>query len=302
MFDDPLIGKVGDWLNRQGYPLEFSTAAAFHQAGFRTHQGLYVDDSESAREIDVVATQDLKSGRSLIRVEFVIECKWSADKPWVVFASKHSRMAKSACVAQTLGSRAGRAVLWAKAGDDALHSIGIFDTPVLPGFGGRQAFSENRDVVFDALKSVASLSHSRAVEYDRNASSPSDHLDFVVVIVPVVVLKGRLFVAQYDEGTGRMAVDEALRARIHWRGSDKWKLITTIDVVTEGLLEQYAIQARKDVDVLLPVMSDSVMSLKTCMLSRDLSGWPVTPGPRGVVGRPSLLSEISQEIANPYGG
>ncbi|MBL8263549.1 MAG: hypothetical protein JNM58_14085 [Xanthomonadaceae bacterium] len=297
MSDDSLVEKVGDWLNRQGYPLEFSTAAAFHRAGFRTHQGLYVDDSESTREIDVVATQDLKSGRSLIRAEFVIECKWSVDKPWVVFASKHSRMAKSACVAQTLGSKAGRTVLWAKAGDEALHSIGIFDTPVLPGFGGRQAFSDNRDLVFDALKSVVSLSHSRAVEYDRQASSPSDHLDFVVMVFPVVVLKGRLFVAKYDEETGRMAVDEALRARIHWRGSDKWKLITTIDVVTEGQLEQYAGQVRKDVDALLPVMSESVMSLKQCVVSRDLSGWPVTSGPRGVAGRPSLLKEISQEIS-----
>src|SRR4051794_35033755 len=86
---NPLATKVDEWLRHEGYPLEYITAATFHQMGFGIWQGVYVRSSsdENPREIDVIGLYDSSDEDVLLRVEYVIECKWSRDKPWVVFTS-----------------------------------------------------------------------------------------------------------------------------------------------------------------------------------------------------------------------
>ncbi len=88
---DNLHDKLREWLNSEGYPLEFATANTFRRCGFATRQGSYVRDqeSENPREIDVTASIHASDGDSLIRIYHVIECKWSQDKPWIVFTSDH---------------------------------------------------------------------------------------------------------------------------------------------------------------------------------------------------------------------
>jgi hypothetical protein len=113
-----LPGQVLKWLNEQGYPTEFQVANIWGQHGFRVVQGYHVctDTSDAPREIDVLAMRDCRSDGDLIRVCHVVECKWSKDKPWVVLTSHHGHLASAACVAQTIGSLLGVAILWTMAG------------------------------------------------------------------------------------------------------------------------------------------------------------------------------------------
>ena len=51
---------IEDWLNKQGFPLEFKAAQVFAASGYETEQGVYLPDPKEGllREIDVVASKD----------------------------------------------------------------------------------------------------------------------------------------------------------------------------------------------------------------------------------------------------
>lgn len=92
---DELPGKIAKWLRVQGYPLEMTVAATLRREKFYTNQGFYYSDPETntSREIDIIATKMVTFG--LLQVQFVIECKSSLDKPWVLFTSDSNELGKN---------------------------------------------------------------------------------------------------------------------------------------------------------------------------------------------------------------
>lgn len=107
-----LTSEVTKWFEKEGYPLEFRTAQVFQQNGFNTFQGYYCHgQGQDLLEIDVLAHVDLRSGSAdprLFRISYVVECKWSRDKPWVIFTSRDCSPLESAGIAQTIGLQIGR--------------------------------------------------------------------------------------------------------------------------------------------------------------------------------------------------
>src|SRR5215475_11683225 len=102
--DDPgkesnIETRILTWLSAEGYPLEFATAQAFRKANFHVRQGYYIQHQPGGppREIDVVASITHSRHDMLIRVEHAIECKWSDNKPWVLFCGDGG-MTTAACV------------------------------------------------------------------------------------------------------------------------------------------------------------------------------------------------------------
>ena len=90
--------------------------------------------TQRRREIDVLAVADLhRPGEPLIRCEFVVECKWSEDKPSVIFTSRSGHMAPTACIAQTISSSLGSAAAWTLAPEEECHAMKVFRTPASPG-------------------------------------------------------------------------------------------------------------------------------------------------------------------------
>jgi|SRR5579862_2004962 len=83
---DGLAGKLSEWLKKGGYPFEMKVARAFKKFHFSVGQSEYYADLDTnvSREIDVTALTQLNTDRAILRVEFVIECKTSVDKPWVM--------------------------------------------------------------------------------------------------------------------------------------------------------------------------------------------------------------------------
>lgn len=161
--------KVKDWFDSEGYPLEFPVARAFEEQGFVSHQGYYVSDEqeEQAREIDVLANMDAGlDGEGFLRVSHVIECKWSRDKPWVVFTSPRSIMAESACMAQTAASSLGQAIMYCLAGEVELYPLHLFAYPERGGFSGRRAFEkqdkDGYDQFYRVVQSIVGAARSEA--------------------------------------------------------------------------------------------------------------------------------------------
>jgi hypothetical protein len=296
---DELPAKVLSWMNSEGYPLEFKTARAFRDAGFWVRQGDYTTpvDGGPPREMDVVANLDgSRDGASLLRISHVIECKWSADKPWILFKAG-SGISTAACVSQSIGSELGEAILWKEAGATAMTSLSMFETPAPASFGGRQAFSGTRDLVFDALRSVTFAASTEAHGYDRGPrrGEPPGFPRAGVVVFPVVVIQGRLFEALEDR-SGEMTVHEVEASRVHWRGVPNVSPHATIDVVTSDAVQAFAAQRAADSKRLLRHMEIASNELRECFAKRSLDDLRVERASRGVIGLPPLLYRLAQSI------
>lgn len=139
--NNSLKTKVEEWLEKEGYSLEFLTATVFERYGFRVLQGEHYEDNKNGiwREADVVAHRTYEVEDTLFRVSHIVECKWSKDKPWVIFCSSGIQKHPGESIAQSIGSYLGRAILWHMAGNSDLYGTSHFSTPEQPGFAGRQA-------------------------------------------------------------------------------------------------------------------------------------------------------------------
>ena len=291
--------KVVEWLSQEGYPLEFQVANCFHKNGFNVRQGQYVTDgqSESLREVDVLAEVHTEINDILFRIYHVVECKWSKDKPWITFTSPTARISPAACIAQTIGSKFGRAILWASAGEGSLHSLSLFSISDRPGFGGRQAFSKGNDIFYSAMQSVMSTAYAVAVRYDDRVSVPFGFPIVAHIVFPVIVIDGNLFEAYFDADDGDVNIEEQKKVRLHWRGAESWKHFSTLDIVTIDILNEFVQQRHTESIKTLEVMSKYLLQIRECFINHSLE--PVSDVPRasrGIIGLPPLLGELASEI------
>jgi len=287
--------KVLDWLSQEGYPLEFFTATTFRQHGFGVWQGQYAVDPKTpaVREIDIIAFADRHLNDGFLRIEYIVECKWTKDKPWVVFSSKSASMAPSACISQTIASKLGNAILWLIAGETALHKTSTFATPPNPGFGGRQVFTKDGDAFYTAIQSVTLKAKRRADDYDH-PSRPSKVLPReACVFLPVIVIEGQLFEASYDESAETITVNEVPRVRLHWRGSDAWRWHATVDIVAKDDLNNFVDQRKTEIKTILDYVNAGYDNIAECFKEQSLRPLKVTEGPRGMIGLPSLLAPFA---------
>ena len=167
-----LRDQVLKWLGGEGYPLEFRTANTFRKNHFAVSQGMFVTDIESGkpREVDVIAHETTYRADQHLRIEYVVECKYSKDSPWVVFSSPTGMMHPAACIAHTLGTAPAEAAIWALAGDDRLQSLETFCAPPRPGFGGISTLKKKTDAFYSAIQSVVSASSAILKDHE----SPRD--------------------------------------------------------------------------------------------------------------------------------
>jgi hypothetical protein len=267
--------------------------------GFGVHQGNYIKDfkTDLPREIDVLAELTSTIGGSFLRVSFVTECKWTADKPWIIFTDPNSRIAAPACIAQTIGTKTAEALMWCLAADPEIQALSIFHTPGRPGFNGRQAFGSQNDLVYSTLQSVMSACFSEKKYYEKYEGNVLETLKLGVLIIPIIVIDGKLFEAYYKEDEeDNIIVEERTNIRLHWRGSEAWNLHSTVDVVTIDFLKDYVSVLQKETNFLLEKMQEVFLVIRSCAEKNSLDllqkYFNVS---RGVLGLPELLNHI----ANP---
>jgi len=261
-----LQAKVASWLKTEGYPLEFRAAHVFRRHGFEVLQGDYVEDLEAkrAREVDLSASvtlEDEGDDSRWMRVEYIVECKSSMDKPWVLFTSDQG-LAPSACVAQTIGSRSGQGIVRARANERPLHQLDTFVAPERPAFGGRQAFGKGNDVFYDAVQGVVSKAVAKARQFDRGKVSIKEYLEAALLILPVVVVDGKIFRAFYDFDLEELSVEPISRMRLHWRGADAWRLHATVDIVASEALDEFVGIRAKEAPRILELMLQTVKQIE----------------------------------------
>lgn len=291
---EQLDKKVREWLEHEGYPLEFQVAKKFQKNGFAVRQGSYVNDpnADAPREIDVIAFRDAHTKRQLLRVKHIVECKWSKDKPWVVFTNPLG-ISPAACIAQTIASKLGSAILWKEAGLKQLQDLDLFSTPKNSGFNGRQAFSKDGvDRFYSTMQSVVSATKFDAEDYDNPRRKSGVLPESAVVGFPVIVIQGDLYEAFLDSKSSDLVLRRAPHIRCHWKGSKEWDLHATVDIVTFEYLDKFLSTRAAQVETLLRLMQLSMEEITKCIATGSIESLNITEGSRGVVGLHPLLCEF----------
>ncbi|MBP1142855.1 succinate dehydrogenase flavin-adding protein (antitoxin of CptAB toxin-antitoxin module) [Pseudomonas sp. PvP009] len=284
--------KVKQWIEMEGYPLEFSTAHKFKKRKFSVEQGYFVKGIDGkAREVDVLATANYPVGRSFLRIKHVIECKWSKDKPWVLFKDE-KRFAASALAAQLISSSAGQAIAWIAAGSEDFKNLDMF-REVGFSFSGRQAFSKGNDLFYQAVQGVVSNCLNIARTYDDYEFEPEDHL-LAVIALPVIVIDGSLFEATYVSDSDELNLENISHARLRWKGNEGRELNTIIDIVTSDYLDTFLDNREKEMNILMNCLGKTLAQLIQCFQEKTEKYLMITEGPRGISGRPDLLQRLKK--------
>ena len=292
--------QVEEWLDREGYPLEYQCASAFQAEGLRVFQGTFaqIPRDGNPKQIDVVADATVSCGERFLRISTVVECCSSAEKPIIIFTDPFARMAPEACIAQTIGSDIGDALMWLLRGEDSLKRLAIFATPEIPGFTGRQAFS-SEDTFYQEIDDLVQACSALVTEADR-AKKPRNYIqDFGLVTFPTIVIDSKLLEASYNSSTRRLELVEVSKSRIHWRGSGSHPLISTIDVITLEALPDFARERASDCRTLLPHLATQLEELVEAFSKSDRQLIFEDRGPTGRGRLPRLLALL---LDNAEGG
>lgn len=282
-----LLEKLNNWINTEGIPLEYYTSSVFIQNRFRVFQSDYVEEKGATREVDVLAFKDYESKGSLIRICNVIECKWTKDKPWIVFTSPTAHIANSACIAQTLGSKVGSSLLWHIAGESELYNLSLFVSKKSSGFSGRQAFSKDNDLFYNMVQSIINKTFLSVKEYDTSSQDP---FKYIAIGFPIIVIDGLLFESHYINDN--IELSEVKFSKIHWRGSSNWKLHATVTIVTKDYLSTFVSTVAKEFDSVAELAIPALENIKYLQEMKDINVLNHKAAPRGISGYPSFIYSI----------
>jgi hypothetical protein len=253
--------KVEAWLKDQGYPLEMRTARAFQSRGWFLHQSRRYKDPvlEKEREIDLLAFNDDPAPSSKIHGHFVIECKWSPQKPWVLFAATVQSLTSMGHFRSTPMTTTATA---------AVKNLVLKDISGFPLFSCIaehyaivQAFS--RELAIDAAYSAVHAAVSAADFFAADMSKSSKHSIFYL---PTVVLDGELFQCSLGEGGEASVRPVDIGCLIH-RTADHNKLV---HIVRESALSKFIDRAEETFRCLRIAAKNGTVEVKP--KPKELSG------------------------------
>jgi hypothetical protein len=249
--DHDLKAEITSWLETQGYPVEMTVAREFRKRPFRVHQShFFIDPNTSKRrEIDVLVTKQGNINGRIVRVVFVIECKESRERPWVVFTDSSIRLADTSRVCQQAASPFGRKLLTAFATDPLFAETGLFAIPKRPGYAVTTALGHGKDRAYYAISKVATATSALAKLVHQ--------APLAAVFFPIVILNGHLFDCHLQHD-GKTVVEELSRAVLLWRKPVAALPHTIIHLVTLSELSGLVDDADKTACKLLRLDAEQV--------------------------------------------
>lgn len=195
--DKPLLPKLNEWLQKQGYPLEMEVASALSKKGLWVRQSSYYKDPESdkSREIDVICTEVEVLGMAALH--FVVECK-ASEKPWILFSSKDTLSNFNVLFALGILSDQARGALSKHIETEGFWDLfAWFNRNRRLGYSMTQAFTNSDDSVHSAV-----LGALKACLWLKKENSCPLFFAFPVVVVDAPLVECFL------DDDGEMQVEE----------------------------------------------------------------------------------------------
>lgn len=243
-----LHDSVNEWINNQGYPLEFRTARIFKKYGFYTEQGAHVIDGENAREIDVIASKVELSGL-FSSIEYVIECKYIKDKPWIIFDSEDYTFLEIFNFTYALATNLSKAIFREINTTYAYSNSKMFEQP--SGFTISAMKSQGgQDNSYSSIQSVCNNSLLQLAKHERSQNR-NGFPTAATMVIPLIVVDGFLYRARYDASSNKMQASEIQSARILWNGSNKASMPILVEVVNINYLEAYINERVEEINFLI---------------------------------------------------
>jgi len=233
--DQPMENRIVAWLESQGYPLEMHVARLFEQAGFDVTQSTYYIDPETdtAREIDVLARAGICIEETFAFLRYSIECKRAADKPWILF-TRENRIIDFEYADWYCANQTGWDYLIHAAIDEKIDALALnYHRRERIGYGLTAAFTSGDDACYKAVQSavrcaIASLKMTEDRSFGRS----------VEIVIPVIILDGRLF-ESYLDSEGAVVVRDIGEGVFLWDGIVAGRTRIAVHIVTKMALGQF---------------------------------------------------------------
>jgi len=202
--------RIREWLETQGYPLEMKVARLFRARRFRIVQSEYYKDAETGaqRETDVTARLECQCDGIFVRIEFVIECKSTPDKPWVLFTGGRG-LADPARVAQRAASKLGSKALMQLCQRKDIQDLALFQMHERSAYGITQAFTTGSDITFASATSVSKATAAEIAEADAYSLAVEP---ICLIVIPLIVINAELAEAYLDDNGDLVVARDTLNA------------------------------------------------------------------------------------------
>ncbi len=238
----PLEERVAEWLKTQGYPLEFETREVFERHGFETIQGRRVPQQDGdPLEVDVTASMMRAAIDTRLEVRFVVECKY-APEPWVLFVKDELSTSP-----QCLGNELAETLMTIRRARDEVAVLASFKTD---GCAFNVATLKGKDQAFDTVKSVVCRVEGSIDNIDQHFTKSRP--PFAVFEKPLVVIRGELCAVRWNSETKQLVPQRVRSASVEYRSATGRRFF--VDVVTEGLLDEYLTVSHKHTAAFLEAM------------------------------------------------
>lgn len=234
--------RISNWLDEQGYPFEMFVAQQFKKAGFYVSQSVFYVDEESgkSREIDVIAYITQKVDGVFFNFTFVIECKVSKDKPWIIFTSENEVQPQD-FVFERYMTKNWR-LLFKTLNDsndkrpiEALNMFIVNDKEI--GYSITQAFTKGEDITYSALHGVTKAS----VHFLKKTNETRRRM--CNIYFPIIAVDGPLFLASIGKN-GEILINPTEESKLVWRRSYDTHPTTVIDIVAKDAIFKQANELR----------------------------------------------------------
>lgn len=187
-------------INKTGFPLELRVSKFLHDKGYHVANNLYFIDQDEGkgREVDMRALKnyEFKSGGKtyFIRHCLLIECKKSAEKPWIIFTSPKTIYDSHFFFLQCRGVK--KIIKWVDYGVPAkmekIHPFSISERRGRSFFEPFKSDKEGKTIYESLIKSVKAAIAMRDNEFGAKSTS-------VCIYYPIVILDGKLYEAYLDD-------------------------------------------------------------------------------------------------------
>ena len=246
--DKPLLPKLYEWLQKQGYPLEMEVASALSKTELWVRQASYYKDPESdkSREIDVICTEAEVLG--MAELHFVVECK-ASEKPWILFSSKDTLARYNSLFALGILSDQARGALVNHIDIDigGVRNLFAWFSKRRVGYSMTQAFTNSDDpvhrAVFGAVKACLWL--------QTETSCP------LFFAFPVVVVDAPLVECFLDDD-GEMQVEEIPDGVLFFDGQLPNSHGCCLRIISRGALHNYCDELVGLKDAVLTLIQDDI--------------------------------------------
>ncbi|MDQ5930488.1 MAG: hypothetical protein QG594_2276 [Bacteroidota bacterium] len=187
--------KIKEWLLKGGLPFEMEVSNMFLDAGFTVAQSVYYKDIDEGkyRETDIIAYLCKIINGVFVNLTFVIECKSSTDKPWIIL--KNDRLSNSVDSDNRIYfSDKFKSSMAMIKNSKKYKSDLIFKNNTKYGYAIVTGLNSGNDRAYEAIQTTLKSCEHFVISTDNSKREKVCNLYF-----PTIIIKGKLFNASMLE-------------------------------------------------------------------------------------------------------